>query len=229
MFLKKRKNNRLTRKGYRTRAKHTRKHNIRNIKGFVGGDPSDSPPVAANTVPKVAILFSGRIKGYENVKDNLESIKKAYNPIVFCSLNKRFNSEYIKGFCDFMGITTDQLKLIRSPRVPNVLLDNPKVHADPDWVRGIKHGNSEGKEGRYSGAYSYMFQMKSVYELMEEYQKRNNMVFDIVLSYRADIDTKEKLELAYPVKDMSLYVPAPIKTISPELALFNAVVIVLKG
>jgi hypothetical protein len=155
------------------------------------------------------MLFSGRIKGYENVKDNLESIKKAYNPIVFCSLNKRVHSDYIKGFCDFMGITTDRLKLIPSPRVPSEIVDNPKVRADPAWVRGVKHGNSEGKEGRYSGAYSYMFQMKSVYELLEEYQKRNNMVFDIVLSYRADIDTKEKLELVHPVKDMSLYVPAP--------------------
>ena len=53
---------------------------------------------------KVAILFGGRVLGYENVKDNLSNIMNTYNPTVFCSLNKKNKSEYIKEFCDFMKI-----------------------------------------------------------------------------------------------------------------------------
>lgn len=205
--VKKKNKFRHTRKSYKRMMGRTRKVKYRSprITGlstnrYIGG----SAPIA-----KVAILFSGRIKGYENVKSNLESIKNTYNPVAFCSLNKQNNSGYIRRFCDLMGITEDRLKLDPSPKVLPILLTDPRVQADNAWVKGVKHGDTEGKEGRFSGAYSYMYQMKSVYGLLEEYQKRNNMRFDIVISYRADIDTTEKLKLVYPLKEMTLYVPEP--------------------
>jgi len=60
---------------------------------------------------RVAILFCGRIKGYTNVEQTLLKLQKKYNATVFCSLNKRTKSDYIKRFCEKFGISDERLNL----------------------------------------------------------------------------------------------------------------------
>ena len=148
--------------------------------------------------PKVAILFGGRIKGYEAVKDNLKRIKDKYNPTVFCSLNKVTKSNYIKGFCEYMGISDDRLKLEKTP-------------PHPDYMNHVNMANTvKGKWGdgnALDSLYSYVFHMQKVFKIMEDYQKKNNIRFDIILYYRADIQTTVELIFKTPIKDMTIYIP----------------------
>ena len=68
--------------------------------------------------PKVAIVFVGRIKAFEEVKDGLKQLKDKHNATVFCSLNKQNKSQYIKDFCTLMDISDDRLRLEKSPSPP---------------------------------------------------------------------------------------------------------------
>jgi hypothetical protein len=143
---------------------------------------------------RVAMLLVGRMKGYENVKDNLLRIKEKYNPTVFCSLNKTNKTEYVKGFCDFMGITDDKLHLEKTPPYPDYM-NQVKL---ADTLLGM-WGDGDAKQS----AYSNFYHLQKVWELFEKHRDE----FDIVLYYRADIDTKEDLTLTFPVKDHTVYVP----------------------
>jgi len=148
--------------------------------------------------PKVAILFVGRIKGYEAVKDSLKAIKDKYNATSFCSLNKVTKSNYIKGFCDLMDISDDRLNLEKTPKYPEYLNNVTMANT----VKG-KWGDGVALES----VYSFFYQMQKSFKLLEDYQTKNNMMFDIVLYYRADIETKADLTFKLPIKDMTVYIP----------------------
>jgi hypothetical protein len=145
---------------------------------------------------RLAILFVGRIKGYDQpiVKENLRKIKEKYNPTVFCSLNKTNKTDYIKGFCEFMGITDDRLHLEKTPQYSDYM-NHVKM---AETLHG-KWGNGDAKQS----AYSNFYHLQKVWKLFEPY--KNN--FDIVLYYRADIKSTEDLSLVFPVKDKTVYVP----------------------
>lgn len=152
---------------------------------------------------KVAILFTGRIKGYENVKDNLKNIKDKYNATVFCSLNKSKKTEYVKGFCEFMDISDDRLNIEIPPKAPDFLRD-PKMKVYHAYKEKVGNINANM---RMDMMYSFFYNNDKAYTLVEKYQEANKMKFDIVLYYRADITAKEELILIHPVKDNTIYVP----------------------
>jgi len=140
---------------------------------------------------KVAILFGGRIVGYENVKDNLVKIMNQYNPTVFCSLNKKNKSDYIKGFCDLMKIDDERLHLEITPPPPEKYYTIvPRHSVDFDVTR----------------FYSLLYHQKLAFLLLEKYQEKHNMKFDCILFYRADIQTTDDLKLQLP-KPNTIYVP----------------------
>ena len=148
----------------------------------------------SNESLKVAILFVGRIKGYEHVKDNLTRIKDKYKPTVFCSLNKTNKTDYVKGFCEFMDIPDERLHLEKTPPYPDYW-NHVKV---ADSLIG-KWGDGDAKQS----AYSNFYHMQKGLNLLE----KDKTIYDIILYYRADIDTNEDLKLIYPVKDMTVYIP----------------------
>lgn len=145
---------------------------------------------------KVAILFVGRIKGYDepNVKENLRKIKEKYNPVVFCSLNKINKSDYIGEFCELMDITDDRLHLEKTPPYPDYM--NHVTMANT--LKG-KWGNGDGRQS----AYSNFYHMQKAWKLFEKHKDE----FDIVLYYRADTLTKDDLTLIFPIKDNTIYIP----------------------
>jgi hypothetical protein len=144
---------------------------------------------------KVAILFVGRIKGYEKVKDNLTRIKDKYKPTVFCSLNKTNKTDYVKGFCEFMNIPDERLHLEKTPPYPDYM-NHVKM---AESLQG-KWGDGDAKQS----AYSNFYHMQKALNLLE----KDQTIYDTVLYYRADIDTNEDLNLIYPIKDMTIYVPS---------------------
>lgn len=160
-----------------------------------GGNESttSAPPL------KVAMLIAGRIRGYENVKDNLGRIMNKYNPTVFCSLNKKNKSDYIKGFCEFMKIDDERLAFEPTPSVP-------------EWYKTIepKHPGYDGPSGRmddiHCGIFSQFYQAKKAFELLEKYQEKHNIKFDCIIHFRADIVSPDELPLSKP-NENTIYSP----------------------
>lgn len=183
----KRRRSKSVKQSYRTR-KRLRKRNIftrkcrmrsrKNVKRLRGGQQ----PL------KVAILLSGRIKGYENVKKNLTNIVNRYHPIFFVSLNKKNKSSYIETFCKEYNISDDRLHL--------------ELAKTPDYIKTL----NKAPEISVDGTYSMFYNTHVAFKMLEIYQEANSMQFDCILFYRADLDSLETIHLVKPAK-RTIYVP----------------------
>ena len=137
---------------------------------------------------KIAIILSGRIKGYTNVQSNLLNIQKKYNATIFCSLNNKIKSNYIKAFCNTYNIKDKQLNLEKTVM--------------PEWVYKL----NKPPETSYDTTYSMLYHINRAFSLVETFQNENKTKFDCVLFYRADIDSKEIIPLTIPTNN-TIYIP----------------------
>lgn len=138
---------------------------------------------------KVAIFFSGRINSFEDSLENLKAIKNKYEPIFFCSLNSETKTDNIKKFCDIFNITEEQLN-IESTKDPTFLHKYPKRD-----------------EVSYYTTYSMFYHDNKNYKKIEEYSSKHNIIFDIILKYRADINSDSGvIELQNP-EENHIYIP----------------------
>ena len=140
-------------------------------------------------VPKsLAILIIGRIKGYTHVKDKLLNLQKKYHAKMFCSLNKKGNSEYIQKFRDTYDVKDGQIHLEHIP--------------PPEYIGKYRITVPLIKDNMYSCCYH----KQKCFELMERYQEDHNMKFECILYYRADIDEFEELKFE-PLEDNTVFIP----------------------
>lgn len=140
----------------------------------------------------VALLFAGRIKAYEH-NEKLKAIKDKFNATVFCSINKKNKSDYIKKFCETFDITDERLNLEHT--------------VAPDWMKGYK----KTPETLYDHTYSQYYNRFKAFELLEKYQKHHNMKFDCIIFMRVDMDSSLSPELEIgDIKPNTLYVPETI-------------------
>lgn len=141
----------------------------------------------------VAILFAGRIKAYEHSAEKFKEVQNKYKATVFCSINKKIKSDYIKGFCSTFNIKDEQLNL------------EPTV--TPDWIKQLPKNNETNPENLYSTLYH----KQKVFDVLTQYQKKHNIKFDCIIFMRADMDLSLTPSLNIPsVKRNTLYVPEPI-------------------
>jgi len=155
---------------------------------FLMRKPEDFQDIR-NSPSKIAIILSGRIKGYTNVQSNLLNIQKKYNATIFCSLNNKIKSNYIKTFCKLFNITDKQLNLEKT--------------IVPEWVYKL---NKE-VETEYDPSYSMFYHINRAFNLVEKFQNENNINFDCVLFYRADIESKDVIPLTIPDNN-TIYIPS---------------------
>jgi len=138
---------------------------------------------------KVAILFSGRIKGYKSVKKNLLRLKDQYSPTFFCSLNKKTYSPYIKEFCENFSIQKEQINL--------------ELLTEPEWITDIQDLSIYVNP---LNTWFMWYHLQKAFSLLTAYQATHNIKFDCILFYRADINSKVLLPLRMPVKN-TIYIP----------------------
>jgi hypothetical protein len=147
-------------------------------------------------LPKnVAVIFSGRIKGYTYVEQQLEALQKKYNATFFISLNKEQRSEYIDRFCKKFNIGDEQA-IIEKTRIP-------------EWIRSfnVEYHIAGGKESPHVDyAYSMSQNIYSAFNLIAPYQEKYNTQFDCILFFRADIDSGEVINITMP-QENSVYIP----------------------
>lgn len=158
------------------------RRNTRRKRKLKGGSPKH-----------VAIMFSGRIKNYEHNKAIIKAIQDKYKATVFCSINKKIKSDYIKQFCTDFDIKDEQINL------------EPTI--TPDWVKEL----SSTPETSHSNFYSNMYHKYKAFELIEKYQAKHKIHFDCVIFTRVEIDSSLSPTLDIKeVKPNTLYVPEPI-------------------
>ena len=137
---------------------------------------------------KVAVLFSGRINGYEHLKDHLLNLQKTYNATFFASINKKRITPYVQSFFTTFSMNSDQY-IITQTSIPQY------IH---NCIRGSHHYRDS--------TYPVLYQNSQVFKQLEKYQETHNVLFDTIVIYRADINPSEVLLLQKPSK-YTLYIP----------------------
>jgi hypothetical protein len=152
---------------------------------------------------KVAILFYGRISSYEHSLEYINSIYKnpRFTAVVFCSLNLKNMSPYIKNFCKEFNVTDEQIN-IEPTQLPESYMEDPhnKTVCTPSYTNCFNN-------------YSTYYHQNKAFKLMEEYQKRHNMLFDIVIIFRADMNSKNApnvFPIAETIAPNTIYIAKPI-------------------
>lgn len=143
----------------------------------------------------IAILFSGRIKGYTYVEQHLEVLQKKYNATFFISLNNEQRSEYIDRFCKKFKIGDDQAIIEKT--------------ISPEWIRSfnVEYHTRGGKESsNVDFMYSMVQNIYLAFNLIAPYQEKHNTQFDCILFYRADIDSGEVINISMPIEN-TIYIP----------------------
>jgi hypothetical protein len=135
---------------------------------------------------KIAIFFSGRIKGYEQTFSHLKSIIDKYNPVFFTSLNQNSEDEYTKTFCEKFNIKNDQINYEKTI-LPDSLKD----------VNSCSH---------VLNTYSMFYHNYKAFCLIEKYQRSHNIHFDVIVKYRAEIHSSDILKFN-ETENNKLYIP----------------------
>lgn len=135
---------------------------------------------------RIAVLFSGRIISYEKCFSHFQSIIDKYNPTFFLSLNLSEIDEYTKTFCEKFNIRNEQLN-VEKTIVPESL-------------------NKISSCSNVKNTYSMFYHNYKAFCLIKKYQNNYNINFDVIVKYRADINSSEMLNLEDLDKDI-LYIP----------------------
>lgn len=137
---------------------------------------------------RVAILLAGRIKGWEYCKESLKRLQDKYNAVFFVSLNAEGPDESTIAFCNYFNVTPGQI-----------------IYIPTQTPEKYRQFHDDGHEHNF---YSQWFHIKNAFDLCIRYCLRHSFIFDIVIKYRADIDTELTLSIPNPVIPKRFYCPA---------------------
>ena len=127
----------------------------------------------------IAIFFGGRANGITpHVKELLE----------------------YKNVIPFVSASFSQINNSNTPTLQCNIEDAPF----PEYLHSVPiYGHTKPKN-----VYSMFYHNKKCMDLIENYEKDNNMKFDIVIKYRNDIDTSQALNLYNPpLSDNTINIP----------------------
>jgi len=124
---------------------------------------------------RTAIILAGRIKGWQYCKESLKRLQDKYNAVFFVSLNQVAPDESTVAFCEYFNVNPEQILYIPT--------ETPEKY---------RQFHADGREHNY---YSQWFHIKNAFDLCKRYCDTHNMIFDIVIKYRADIQTIDTLDI----------------------------------
>ena len=142
-----------------------------------------------NRINKIAILISGHIRNGA-ILQSLEKIKQKYDVFVFAWDNIGYRNDFTN-----IDIFKEEINnLIKN--IPN--LKNYEIGNNIDYVRSVVDQTLAKTYFNYSSPESYiksqLFSVYKVYELFENYCKKNKETYDIVFKFRFDA-TIEKFNI----------------------------------
>jgi hypothetical protein len=139
---------------------------------------------------KIALYFSGRIRGYEFCIDKIMELKDKYDIVCFCSLNLEKLTDYERNFCILLDMLPDQY-----------------VYGSVVPPERISEYNTGDKFTIRENLYSQLYNNKRCMDMIAAYEKKNNQQFDMVVKYRADILSSTTLPIPQEVEQSTLYIP----------------------
>lgn len=131
--------------------------------------------------PRVAVFFVGRITGWHHVRKNLKRFQERYNATFFLSLNTELFTESDILFCKYFGLGTDQVRA--------------ELTLMPE------------KFAIFKNMYSQYYHNDKCFQMIEEYCKKYETSYDIVVKSRADLNSTEPLTLEWPIHENRIYCP----------------------
>jgi hypothetical protein len=132
--------------------------------------------------PRVAIFFVGRITGWQAVRKNLKLFQETYNATFFVSLNTDLFTESDILFCKYFGLGPDQVRAEITPMPEKFTI--------------------------FKNMYSQYYHNDKCFLMVEEYCKKYETTFDIVVKSRADLNTEGSLHLQWPIHENRIYCPS---------------------
>lgn len=130
---------------------------------------------------KVAIFFSGRVKGFEGVKKHLILFKEKYSADFYVSCGSH-NESYSK-FIEEFDIDENKRKF-EEVKIPKEFFTFRKA-----------------TETKIENCSSMFYHNKSCIELIE----KSGINYDVIVKYRADVNSDSVLELK--VEENTIYIP----------------------
>ena len=131
--------------------------------------------------PRVAIFFVGRINGWHHVRKTLKEFQETYNATFFVSLNTHTFSESDILFCKYFGLGSDQIRAEVTPMPEKFAI--------------------------FKNMYSQYYHNDKCFLMIEEYCKKYNTCFDVVVKSRADLHAETSLRLNLPIQTNRIYCP----------------------
>jgi len=124
---------------------------------------------------RTAILFPGRIKGWEYNKESLKELQEKYSATFFVSLNLEGPDESTRGFCEYFHVNPEQIAYIPTQT--------------PEKYRQF---HPDGKEHNF---YSQWFHVRNAFDLCKNFCIIKNTRFDLVIKYRSEIKPEKVLQI----------------------------------
>lgn len=171
-----------------------------NVQQLVATEPLESTVIVAwkGATPirerrdRIALYFAGRVKTYEDQLDELRRLQDEYDIDCFCSINGE-RDEFHEQFIHDMHIV-------------RTFFENHETKYDRSWERTFHRLPTQNDRDAYKLS-SSLYNNKKCIELIEEYQKQHNFVYDIVIKYRADIISQEMLPIPEWIVQDRMYIP----------------------
>lgn len=135
---------------------------------------------------KVAMFFSGRVLTYEESPWLLE-LRDRYSMDLFCSINSELDP-YHQLFLEQFGIKKSHFEVFQPP---------------DSFIRMFQAGHSDNPPSHVA---SMFYHRKKCMELILDYQKEQNILYDIIICMRADILAVPPCRLKI-IKDSYLHIP----------------------
>ena len=134
----------------------------------------------------VAICISGSLRSLEHCKNSIianiiKPNNKKYNLKLFFYLPNDINSQKIKLMNDYD---------------PEVLIENDIILKSPNIIWGGRPTSQKIDNESTAGIQGYLQQLYGIeknYELVINYEKRNNIIFDVILRIRSDVIFKNPI------------------------------------
>jgi hypothetical protein len=142
---------------------------------------------------KIAVYFSGRITAYEHAIEHMLKMKNENNITFFCSLNLEKISDYEQKLLDLLEVTEQQYCIQPTQSLPN-------------WVKECLP--SSDKVCIPENVYSHFFHNQQCWNLIQTFQEKNNILFNVVCKYRADICCSKPFSFSFSsIEERIVYIP----------------------
>ena len=136
---------------------------------------------------KIAVIFSGRIKSYEQQLEYLMNLQNKFNLDFYCSINQENIDLYHQNFLNLFKVKEYNFE---------------KSEYNEEWNKyNSKYCvNKKNTVSRFYNDYK-------CFKLIEQYQYENNFKYDIILKFRADIVSTNEFNFIENIEKNTIYIP----------------------